>query len=192
MSISNIILTIILGVTAGLILIALAFVVITLLVKYIGKKSTDEAIVVTSNFAKKAYNALFTVEKGLQAVFYPVFIGWNGYEYRADIINDAFIKLERLWEVVYFETVITSNPNIIVYQFRIYNLFDENIPKKRLLAKVRRIAEEVLTKHFHEQGVYIPVDKFIATNLKQDILLIAIAVNDTGFEFIAKLRGQSH
>ena len=183
---------IIIYLTINIILIVLTFVAITLLIKYIGKKSTDEAIKIISDFVKKVYKALFTVEKGTQTVRYPVFIGWNDYEYRSDLIDDAFIKLEKIWNIVYYEIVITSQPNIVIYQFRVHDLVDKNMDKKRVLAKVRRITEEALTKHFHEQGVYIPADRFIAENLKQDILRIAIAVNDAGFEDIAKIRCQSH
>ena len=69
--------------------------------------------------------------------------------------------------------------------------------KKRVLAKVRRITEEALTKHFHEQGVYIPADRFIAENLKQDIylsnnelILISFLIN-LFLIFIAKINIKS-
>ena len=184
--------SIILYLVIGGILIALTFVAITLAVKYFGKKTTDEAIKTTSDFTKKVYKAFCTTESGIQSVGYPVMIGCNGYEIRADLVNLAFEKLEKYWEVFYFHTIITKNPNVIIYQFRVYNLLKPNLSRTRLLADVKIIAEQALTKHLQELGIYIPVDKFIATTLRQDILSIAIAVNDTGFELIAKLRGQSH
>ena len=40
--------------------------------------------VFTSDFTKKVYKAFCTTESGIQSVGYPVMIGCNGYEIRAD------------------------------------------------------------------------------------------------------------
>ena len=126
-----------------------------------------------------------------ESVDYPIYIGYNGVIIRADLVNNAFCKLERYFETVYFDCVYFENstyPNIVVYQFRAYNQLNNDISKTRLLSLIQNVAEEVLTLHFREMGCYIPVDNFIAVSLSNDLLRIAIAKNPKGFAEIYQLR----
>lgn len=172
----------------GVILIVLAYTLITILVMLIGKKTKDEAIKTTVDFVKKTFKEFFSSENVAVNSNFPVSIGWNGYTIREDIVNNAFEKLEKYWEFVNFEFVITSNPNVLIYQFRVYNQIDKNLSKKNLLIKVRRTAEQALTKHFQSQNIFVSVDKFVAVALSQDILRVAFATNNEGFALVSQLR----
>lgn len=121
-------------------------------------------------------------------VCYPAAIGFNGYDFRPNIINKAFSKLEKYWSIAYFDTIRFPYPNIIVYQFRIAEPIYEDISVQRLRMLVQNVAEEALTKHMRNYNCYMPIDGFVAVHIREDMLGIAIAQNNYGFEVIAKLR----
>lgn len=122
----------------------------------------------------------------------PVVIGWNGYRLRPEVIEEAFQKLEKYWQVVYFENLLTPTPNLVHYRFRVYDFIPSEMSRRHLLSRVKTIAEKALTDHLHSLGIYMPVDDFIAVNLCSDLLVVAIATTQEGFSEIAKLRNQVH
>ena len=125
-------------------------------------------------------------------VEFPVYIGWNGYGFRTDIIEQKFDKLQKHWDIVFFENVYNHLPDAIGYRFRIRYPKTPKMSKRHLEHLVMNISEEVLTHHFQEFGVYLPVDKFIAVRIHEDVLDIAIAKNTLGFARIENLRRQAN
>ena len=122
------------------------------------------------------------------SVTYPVFIGFNGYDFKPLLVNQAFERLSRYWEIAFFDTVFLDHPDLITYQFRVQIPVHKDLKPLRLEYLAQAVAEEALALHMRSWNCYVPVDKFIATRVQGDILKIAIAKNATGFEIISKLR----
>lgn len=120
---------------------------------------------------------------------YDVLIGGNGIAIRDEIVNKYFDRLYAIYEDWYYETCGYNSPNTVFYQFRVFNLKLQNFEKKRVIYRVKEIAEKALIMHFHERGLYgLPVDNFVAVTLCNDILKVYIACNDAGFEEIQAIR----
>ena len=120
---------------------------------------------------------------------YPVQIGFNGETFRRDQIIRSFSKLEKLWAVFYLDNVFWHNSNIIVYRFRVYEPL-QNFSKRRYIMLTQNIAEAALSSRLHDFGCNVPLDNFVATNIREDVLCVAIASNTDGFSEILKLRQQ--
>lgn len=177
-----------LGIFSCLLIIVTLYILCLVIVKYATGSDYANAKRIISNFSSKIFDS---THGNCNSVDYPIYIGYNGVIIRADLVNNAFCKLERYFETVYFDCVYFENstyPNIVVYQFRAYNQLNNDISKTRLLSLIQNVAEEVLTLHFREMGCYIPVDNFIAVSLSNDLLRIAIAKNPKGFAEIYQLR----
>lgn len=119
-------------------------------------------------------------------------IGWNGYCFRTDLVEEAFAELSKYWETQYFEGANANHPSVWIYQFRVYQQKNPELTQRRLTATVRNIAERALAKRLHNYGIFTPVDDFIAVNLSNDILKVAIAKDARAFPIICRLRRQNH
>lgn len=175
----------------ALLMVAVVVVAIFCLIVFIimlaGRKSVQEAAKILTDFLSSIYKALETATVQTPAN-YNVFIGYNGYTYRDDIINEFFAPLQKYWETVYFAHASYISPNVVEYAFRAYfPIRYENAPR-RLSMSVKQVAEQALTRHFHSVGISLPVDRFIAVQIQQDIVSVYIAVNDSGFQEIENLR----
>lgn len=176
----------IVGVVLAIVLLILIYFVILFFVKRQKRVSTEEANRILVESLKCIIKAFS--DNSVSEVSYPVFIGWNGYDFKPILINQAFDRLSKYWEICFFDTVFINHPNVVVYQFRVQVPIHKELKPRRLEYLAQAIAEEALTMHLRSWKCYVPVDKFIATSLKEDILKIAIAKNNSGFEDIAKLR----
>lgn len=146
---------------------------------------------------KKIVNAIrdyFKVESPQPQQEFPVYLAWNGYDFRPEWLNEVIsTQLEKYWETAFYDAVNLQNPNIVVYSFRVYNLINRDLRRSRLLTLTRIIGEKALKEHFQNLGYYnVTVDKFIATNLQADHLWIAIARNEQGFAEIDEYRKRIH
>lgn len=187
--------TVIFVVACGTI-IAISYSVSIIITKSIYKCSTDEAIQHIIDFFQSTGRMIESFGKKSRHVFnYDVFIGWNGFVFRDDVINTAFEDLGKHWETYYFFRVSNEfpYPSMVTYEFKVYGLKSVHKSRIRLTSAVRNIAEKALTSHLHDIGIYsAPIDRFVAVNWKSDILSIHIARNETAFEYIDRLRAISH
>ena len=177
---------IIIGVTLSVILIFVVYCITILLVMASKKCNINKAIAIVSDFMKTIYRTLF--EKPKKKMEYPSCIGWNGIAVKPEDINRRFEKLEKYWKIVYYFDTDYKHPNLYLYKFRISMPINKDFRKTRLIGLVQKIAEKALAEYMQEWNCYVPVDKFIAVTIRGDILYIAIAKNDAGFEEIAQLR----
>lgn len=170
------------------ILLAILYAIVILVTLFIKKSTVEEAKSCVDVFLHKTFLSNSSLEQTTPLDTYPVFIGFNGYIFRPDLIERAFHKLSKYWEFFYYENVYNQHPNIIVYQFRVYEPLHDDIKYRRLTALVQNVTEEALAKHMHEHGCFVPIDKFIAVRITGDILQIAIAKNNAGFQQINRMR----
>ncbi|WP_075721960.1 hypothetical protein [Roseburia sp. 499] len=170
------------------IVIAILFALMVLIVMCIGKKSAQEATKIIVDFFASICKAFQTPDVQAPCITYDVFIGHNGYIIRDDIVNEYFAPLQNYWETFYYSDAKYASQNVVEYAFRAYFPTKFENSSRRLLASVKQIAEQALTRHFHSFGVSFPVDRFIAVKIHQDIVSVFIAVNDKGFSEIEKLR----
>lgn len=171
-----------------IILLVLLYAIAILVTKMVTKHSVEEAKSCVDVFLHKTFLSNSSLEQTLDIYTYPVFIGFNGYVFRADLIELLFHKLSKYWDFFYYENIYNHHPNIIVYQFRVYEPIHEDVKPRRLKALVQNVAEEVLANHMHENGCFVPIDNFVAVRITSDILQIAIAKNDAGFQQINSMR----
>lgn len=159
------------------------------LVKIICQKTIDDAKKSVDDFLQKIIDAFQS--KSIPTFQYNVAIGSNGIAIRDDIVHTYFRKLDNLYETWFYEKSYFSSENVVCYEFRVYDCTLCNPTPKRIIDKVRPIAEKALTMHFHEQGIYsIAIDSFVAVRLFNDRLFVYYATNDKGFEEIQAIRQQ--
>ena len=159
------------------------------LVKITCQKTMDEAKKSVDDFLQKLIDTF--QNKPMQTFQYNVAIGSNGIAIRDDFVHTYFEKLNTLFETWYYERSYFNSNNTVCYEFRVYDCTLCNPTPKRIIDKVRPIAEKALTMHFHDQGIYsIAVDNFVAIRLFNDRLFIYYATNDKGFEEIQAIRQQ--
>lgn len=170
------------------ILLGILYATAILTTKKFKKYSVEEAKSCVDVFLQKTFLNSSSIGQTVSMYTYPVFIGFNGYIFRPDLIERGFHKLSKYWDFFYFENIYNQHPNIIIYQFRVYEPIHDDIKTRRLTALVQNVAEEVLAHHMHENNCFVPIDKFIAIQLMNDILQIAIAKNNAGFQQIASMR----
>ena len=171
------------------------FMFVVFLISVFCKQSIEKSVHILLNFISSVLNGLSSLDtQTISPVLYPVFIGWNSISLRSDIVNSYFEKLGTYWDTYFFDQILNNDPNVVIYVFRIYDLKPTYTSRLRLLMSVRHIAEEALTRHFHNINFYNapPIDHFIAVNMRNDLLYIAFAKTDAGFEVIEKLRSASH
>lgn len=150
-------------------------------------KTKDEAKEIVDKCITKFINML--QENKNVTVGYDVMIGGNGVAIRDEVVNNYFYKLYSLYSDWYYDLCYNVSCNVVCYQFRVFNCTQENFERKRIIYRVKQIAERALTMHFHERGLYgLPVDNFIAVTLCNDVLKVYIACNDAGFEEIQAIR----
>lgn len=183
----NIVSQIVFGMLMVVVLVVAILCLVVVAIMLIGKKNVQESVKILMNFFSSIYKALET-QTAQATPNYSVFIGYNGYTIRDDIVNEYFSALSNYWETVYYTNTKYISPNVVEYEFRAYFPTKFENSSRRLLASVKQVAEQALTRHFHSFGVSIPVDRFIAVKIHQDIVSVYIAVNDKGFSEIEKLR----
>lgn len=172
-----------------LLFIMLLYVSAILFNHYFFKKSMSEAKHTVDDFLDKIIDALRGSNSN--TLRYDILIGSNGVSVRDEIVNHYFEKLYDIFNDWYFNVAYFPTSNVVCYEFRVYNCKLENFDKKRILARVKQIAEKALVMHFHDRGIYtIPVDNFIAVTLYSDVLKVFIACNDAGFSEIEAIRQQ--
>lgn len=160
---------------------------------YLGQKSKAEAKKIISEKLNSFYIFLENYAKKQEQIFYNVYIGSNGYGIRDDLIYKYFQKLEDLFEVWFFEIAYNRTVDTITYQFKVYDLMKDSIPRRRIITICRQLGEKALNQHFHEQGIYnLPIDKFVAVTWTADVLCFHFAINDEGFKTISDIRKLSH
>ena len=184
----NLIIGILAIILCTIILLALLYAIAVLVTKMVTKHTVEEAKACVDVFLHKTFLSNSSLEQTATMYTYPVFIGFNGYIFRPDLIEHYFHKLSKYWDFYYYENIYNHHPNIIVYQFRVYEPLHEDIKIHRLRALVQNVAEEVLAHHMHENGCFVPIDNFVAVRITSDILQIAIAKNDAGFQQINSMR----
>ena len=166
--------------------ITVPIIITILVVKWVNHVTVSEAIDII-------FDQLDSVnQKAIAIIEYDVFIGWNGYSFIYYIIEDKFKNFLKYWKIMYVMDVINTNTNYIIYIFKVDDLINPNIGRKHLLHRARSVSEQALTEHFHENGIFIPVDDFVAVIWQGDIVNVIIAKNKAGFEDIKRFRRQSH
>lgn len=178
---------IIVGILMVVVLVIAILCLVVLAIMLIRKKSTQESVKILMNFFSSIYKALET-PPAQAPLNYNIFIGYNGYCIRDDIVNEYFSALSDYWETVYYTNTKYISPNVVEYEFRAYYPTKYEHSSRRLLASVKHVAEQALTRHFHNIGVSIPVDHFIAVKIHEDVVSVYIAVNEIGFQEIDVLR----
>lgn len=180
----NEIVVIIFGVIA---LLVMSYVGAILVVQQFLHKTKDEAKKAVDDFLTQIIS-LFQ-ENRVPLNSYDVMIGGNGVAIRDEIVNRYFEKIYTLFDDWYYEMCGYNSPNVVCYQFRVFNPKLENFDKKRVVYRVKQIAERALTMHFHDRGIFgMPVDDFVAVTLCNDVLRVFIACNDAGFAEIEAIR----
>lgn len=149
----------------------------------------------TKDEAKKAVDDFLTQiislfqENRVPPNSYDVMIGGNGVAIRDEIVNGYFEKIYTLYDDWYYEMCGFYSQNVIFYQFRVFNPKLENFDKKRVVYRVKQIAEKALIRHFHDRGIYgMSVDGFVAVTLCNDVMKVYFACNDAGFAEIEAIR----
>lgn len=123
-------------------------------------------------------------------VTYPVLIGSNGFSIRDEIVTSLFSRLDNIYATWYFERADYTSENVVCYSFRVYDCLLD-IARKRILSRVRIVAESALSMHFHELGIYtLPVDNFCAVRILGDRLFVFYALNDIGCDEVRAIREQ--
>lgn len=163
------------------------FCLLVFIIMLVERKSVEEATKILTDFLSSIYKALETSTVQTSAN-YNVLIGYNGYVIRDDIVNEYFAPLQKYWETVYYSNSHYISPNVVAYEFRAYFPLRYEDAPRRLSILVKQVAEQALTRHFHSVGISVPVDRFIAVHIHQDIVSVYIAVNDSGFREIETLR----
>lgn len=124
---------------------------------------------------------------------FPVYIGSNGYSICDEVVNTLFAKLGNYWNIFYFEVAYDYSPNVVTYQFRVYEPQKSNADRRHLLVRARQVGEKALTQHLHAQGIYnLVIDNFVAVTLQADVLRFYFATTSQGFAEIVELRKRSH
>lgn len=183
----HIVCQIVFGMLLVVVLVIAILCLVVLAIMLIRKKSTQESVKILMNFFSSIYKALET-PPAQAPLNYNIFIGYNGYCIRDDIVNEYFASLHNYWETVYYSDMKYVSQNVVEYEFRAYYPTKYEHSSRRLLASVKQVAEQALTRHFHNIGVSIPVDHFIAVKIYEDVVSVYIAVNEIGFQEIAALR----
>lgn len=142
---------------------------------------------------KELLKSFFNLFEEKPQITYPVLIGSNGICIRDEVVNRLFERLYRLYDDWYFEYSFYSSPNVVIYQFRVYNYkLGDKFDRKLVIHRAKQIAERALQMHFHDSGIYgTSVDGFIAITLYSDVLRVHIACNNLGFKEIEGIRLQS-
>ena len=163
-------------------------------VKSICKKSFDEASAIVSAKFDKFFKWLEKFSSQNQPIpSFPVFIGSNGYSIRDEIVNSAFAKLGKYFEIYFFVCAYPFTANVVIYEFKVYNPIYEGMDNRRLCGVAKQVAEGALMEHLHNQGYYnFVIDNFINTTIQADTLRVHIATTTQGFNEIAELRKSPH
>lgn len=172
------------------IFIILIYLVMVFAVKITTKKSIDDSMKLVEMWGNRFFEWLDAWNKKSQAdIQFPVFLGANGYTIRDEVVNSAFEKLYKFWEIYFFTSAFPYSSNVVIYEFRVYNPTTFNTDNRRLRNNAKKVAEGALTEHLHNQGFYnFIIDNFIYVSLNADTLRVHIATTPMGFEEIAKLR----
>ena len=125
----------------------------------------------------------------LDRISYDVFIGYNGAIFVDYIIDERFHNLKKYWKLVKFVNVLNFD-NYIVYKFKVHDSVNPCLSLRHMVRMAQSVGEEALITHFHENGIYISVDNFVATILQADVLNVIIAKNNAGFENIKQFRAK--
>ena len=154
----------------------------------IGHKNLHESIRILNNALHYVYKSFASCTSQVQYQTYNVFIGDNGYIIRDDIVNEYFAPLQKYWETVFYSHINNPSPNVVEYVFRAYFPTRYDSSNRILNTRVKQIAEQALTKHFHSLGITIPADRFVAVKIRSDMVSVYFAINDNGFGEIESLR----
>lgn len=156
-------------------------------------KSYEEATKTIENFFVSLYKSMEKWNKQNQILLYDVLLGSNGYSISDTYINRIFKPIEKYFAIYFFEFAYNYNPNIVVYQFKVYEQVIPELSRSRILHLLRYICEKNLIEHFHQKNFYnIDVTKMVAVSLQADTLRFHIAMNNEGIHEIAELRRNFH
>lgn len=177
--------TLLIGAT---ILLLFGYLVTILCVKCAKKCSTETATNIVNTFLNSILNGIQSNSVSTNSYEYPIYIGYNGYAIRHDLVMKAFEKLARYWHIFYYDCFYANHPHLVVYQFRVYDPVHPDMTVGRLERLAQNVSEEALANHMREWNCFVPVDCFVTVRIRDDLLQIAIAKNEFGFESIAKMR----
>lgn len=114
---------------------------------------------------------------------YNTAIGWNGFCYQREFIQDQFVSLKKYFREYAFDNVSCQDPRFYVYNFRVLGPNDAtNFPLLR--RRCKEIAEVVLLNHLRDNNYWGNVDGMIGINLKVNVLQIIIARTPDGVDVI--------